>query len=283
MSLSAPAAPAAHPEAAAAEECVKAGERSAGSSFWTPCCSTWTLPWFWFCHTSTLVPGGPLLCSSGRPVWTPPTPVPRLSEAQWGSWWFPRGAAEGLHPQRASLHQAGRPPRAGSQRSSAEVRGATPPGADLSEEVLLYSSLLPLLQVWCSSRTSSRSPGHLLASSPGISACFWAQFRGSPCPDEEASFWGVHRDPAPPRSQCRPTHDARSYLFTFTSTTLFLSNDGCRFQGWDLLSLIKSIKILHPPPQVSPSPSPRAPSPSSSTASWDSPTSSFDTAPLKTA
>lgn len=130
------AAPAAHPETAAAEECITARERSSGSSFWTPCCSSWTHPAF--CSISSLVSRG-LLCSSNRHVWTSPTPLPWHSEAWWGSgtsstevpWRFPRGTAEGLQPQQRFPPKAEPPQRAGGPRTSPEVRGAARPGPDL--------------------------------------------------------------------------------------------------------------------------------------------------------
>lgn len=137
------AAPAAHPEAAAAEELLAAGERSAGGSFWTrrsPCCFAGTHPWF--CHTTSLVPGGLLHCSSSRPVWTSAAPLPWHFEAWWSSspevpWRFSRGAAEGVQPQRGSFPQAEPPQRAVSSRTPHEVRAATKPGPGLCDDVFL--------------------------------------------------------------------------------------------------------------------------------------------------
>ncbi len=134
FSYAASAAPTAHPEAATTEECTTARERSAGGSFWTHCTpdrSTWT--YTWFCHNTPLAPGG-LHCSSSRPVWTSPASLSRHSEACRDSrafgpkvlWRFPRGATEGLQPQRVSLPQAEPPWRCGSPRTSSEVRASEP-------------------------------------------------------------------------------------------------------------------------------------------------------------
>lgn len=120
-----------------------------------------------------LVSGRLFHSSSNRPFWTPPTPLPRHSEARWSSRDFssevPRRfscrPAEGLQPRRGAPHQAVPHQRAGSPRTSPEVRGATKPGPgpplllhfvlfippcfSSSPHSLLLSSGLELLQWLC--------------------------------------------------------------------------------------------------------------------------------------
>lgn len=159
---------------------MSAGRSSRSSR--TSCYSCW--------NSTPLEPGGLLRGSSNRPVRTAPTSLSWHGEAWCRSrspspeipWRFPRGAAEGLHPQH------GAPPQGGSQGISPQVRGVTNWTRMSTDNFLPHTcfsvSSPPPLQVRCS---SSWTPGLLLTAPPD--GCGG----GSSCPYEEA--WRVHRDP----------------------------------------------------------------------------------------
>lgn len=129
-----------------------------------------------------LVSGRRFHRSSNRPFWAPPTPLPWHSEAWWSSrdfssevpWSFSCRPAEGLQPRRGAPLQAVPHSRAGSPRTSPEVRGATKPGPGppLSLHFVLFMypflSLTPLLV----------SSPHLLI--PGLEPLQWL-CRTPPC------------------------------------------------------------------------------------------------------